>query len=483
MSSYILDYDEKKRVGTITSTNLDLVREHFSVEDQGAKFARRQRGYFIPTRKFVITPSGRFETGLTLDIYKKILEVDPDGTVQLTEKLKSNIKPGTKEPFEVNNTSDLPLRDYQSQVVEKSMKYGRGINMVATAGGKTLIMNTLITTLRKNNIAKTVVVILPTQLAKQTYDEFLSYNCDYSVTWWTGEHDPDRSSDVIIAGNKILLSEQQDVSWLFDADVLIVDEVHTLRRNNKINKIIKKFKTNKRFGFTGTLPEDVIDQWTIKGLIGPVIYEKTGHELRSENYITQAITNIIQVKYKNTPDYKPLSSPTDNYVKEVDFIINSDFRNKLISKIADKCDNNVLILVDRLQHGENLVKYITSISSKKVHYIKGEVESVEREQVKAIMEKNADVICIAISSIFSTGINIKNLHYIIFAAGGKAKVRIIQSIGRGLRLHESKDKLVIYDIFDDLRYGRKHYTKRVALYEKEKITYKVKELAEKQSNN
>ena len=88
------------------------------------------------------------------------------------------------------------------------------------------------------------------------------------------------------------------------------------------------------------------------------------------------------------------------------------------------------------------------------------------------MEINNNIICVAISKIFSTGISINNLHYIVFASAGKAKIKILQSIGRGLRLHPLKNKVYIFDIADNLRYGRKHLTDRIKLYEEEKIQFK-----------
>lgn len=477
MSAYILDYDVKKKVGIVKSTNLDLIREHFSVEDPGAKFVRTARKFFIPTRKFAITPTGRFETGLATDIYKKILQIDPTSSVQITSLLKDQISFGKNvSTADIVKPSHLALRDYQEQVVQTCMLRGRGIAIVATAGGKTLIMSTLISTLRKEISKNKIVVITPTQLTKQTYDEFNSYNNDWKCTWWTGEHDPDTSSEVIVAGSKILLSEKQDITWLFDADALIIDEVHTLRYGNSINKIIKKFPTKYRIGFTGTLPENILDQWCIKGLIGPVIYEKTSHDLRQQQYISQAVIQVIQINYKQLPDYSDRTKITAQYTSELDFIIHNTYRNEIIKKISHKCNNNVLILVDRLEHGDILYHTLKALEDKLIYFIKGDVEQQEREKIKQLMEQSSNVICIAISAIFSTGINIKNLHYIIFAAGGKAKIRIIQSIGRGLRLHENKKQLVVFDMFDNLKYGEKHWLKRKILYEKEKINYNIKQV-------
>ena len=97
------------------------------------------------------------------------------------------------------------------------------------------------------------------------------------------------------------------------------------------------------------------------------------------------------------------------------------------------------------------------------------------------MEKRKNIVVVAISKIFSTGINIKNLHYIIFAGGGKAKIKIVQSIGSGLRLHIDKEELIIFDIADNLRYGKRHIEQRLSLYDSEDIKYKFTQYYEQKT--
>lgn len=137
-------------------------------------------------------------------------------------------------------------------------------------------------------------------------------------------------------------------------------------------------------------------------------------------------------------------------------------------------------MVDRIAHGEILLNYLNNIEGKEVHFICGDVEIQERERVRSLMEERDNIICVAISKIFSTGVNIRNLHYIFFASIGKAKTKIIQSIGRSLRLHESKKQAVIFDIGDDMRYGNKHLQERINLYTSETIPYTIKHI--KQTN-
>jgi superfamily II DNA or RNA helicase len=299
----------------------------------------------------------------------------------------------------------------------------------------------------------------------------------FSVSKWTGDDDLDLNSNVIVSNLGILQSKNSNLDWLEDIDLLIVDEVHKIRKGNKVNDILKKIKTPYRFGFTGTMPEESLDQWNIIGKIGPIIYEKNSYDLRQDNYVSNAIIQIIKLLHKHHPR---TSEGGNAYREELEYLTTSKFRNELISKLAKKLNQNSLIMVDYIQHGEILFDIIQRMMpEKQCFFIRGEVEVEERNRVRQLMENNSNVVVVAISKIFSTGINIKNLHYIIFACGGKAKIKIVQSIGRGLRLHKDKSKLIIFDITDDLHYSAAHALKRQALYEKEHIPFTVKEIKEK----
>ena len=228
------------------------------------------------------------------------------------------------------------------------------------------------------------------------------------------------------------------------------------------------------------MPEDKLDQWNIIGKIGPIIYEKNSFQLRTEKFISNVIANVLELCYQNSPVIdKETVQPAEKYRKELEFLFSNSFRNNTIATLSNNAPNNVLILIDYIKHGENLFNVLTNICSrKKVFFIRGEVEIEDREKVRNLMENSNNVVCIAISKIFSTGVNIKNLHFIIFAGGGKAKVKTIQSIGRGLRLHDKKDKLYIIDIADQFTYGRRHQLKRQTLYDIERIPYQIKKIYE-----
>jgi len=139
-------------------------------------------------------------------------------------------------------------------------------------------------------------------------------------------------------------------------------------------------------------------------------------------------------------------------------------------------------MVDYIEHGEKLYSILKKNNpDKQVYFIRGDVDVKDRDKVKSVMENKKNVVCIAISKIFSTGINIKNLHYILFASGGKAKVKLIQSIGRGLRWHKDKKDVIIIDIADKLFYGNKHYVKRKAIYRDENIRYGIRSTKEEET--
>jgi len=236
------------------------------------------------------------------------------------------------------------------------------------------------------------------------------------------------------------------------------------------------------FGFTGSMPENIYDVWSINRIFGSVIYSKKSIELRQDKYISKVRVVGLELHYKHIPHFKrpSMSEPTAGYEEEITWLHTNEYRNSVIAKLINKLDTNTLILVDRIVHGEHMLEYLKTKTNKQVYFIQGSVEVEEREKMRQLMEETSGVVCIAISKIFSTGISIKNLHNIVFAAIGKARIKIIQSIGRSLRLHHTKQMATIFDIADVcLNYGYKHFEERKRLYNSENIPVVSTELVEK----
>ena len=472
------EYFPNKKQVRMVGDNFDDIREHFSVKNENAFFMKRFGRGFAPSRIYAITPTGLFEPGMFYDVMRFVYNTYPGTQFNIDDAVKKVCKP------QINNATvyeklNIELRDYQKDIVKEAIEVGRGIIKLGTGGGKTLTIASLLSSFytSKNQKMKCLLIVPDLGLVKQTFDDFIQYGVPFKITKWTGSIDPDLTSNVIIANMGVIQSRFGDEKWIEDVDMLVVDECHKLKKGNKICKVINKIKTFHKFGLTGTLPDSKIDEWNIVGKLGNVFYEKNSFELRAESYLTNAEIKVIQIKYASKPTHNPLQNDFRN---ELDFIYNSKFRNNIIKAVSEKCNNNVLILVNHIAHGDALFKHLeTTLTNRKVYFIRGEVEVDERAKVIREMENNNNVVCVAISAIFSTGVNIKNLHMIVFAAGGKSFIRTIQSIGRGLRLNPNKEKLTIIDLADQLEYSKSHAERRQEIYTQEKIQFKAGEIVEK----
>jgi superfamily II DNA or RNA helicase len=480
MVNVTFDYDSSRKKGIIVSDYLPNIREHFSVEDKQQVFKRRYAvGYRPQTRLYAITPQGRFEPRLVFSIIEFLQKQDIQFNVEVTDKFRDVITiPDLKNEI---TTLNLEPRDYQEESVLCALKNKSGVIILPTSAGKTLVIALLVRTIQEQHSVKTLILVPDIQLVAQTYSDFIEYGIpEEDITKWTGSTEPNKNAKIIISNAQILLSEKQDLSLLNDIGSLVIDEVHKLKYGNKINKVVDKIPALFRFGLTGTLPDNKIDQWNIFGKIGRIIYYKQSVDLREQNYISKVHVAALKLIYRNVPNFTVPSmvNPTAGYEEEITFLQTNSFRNSVITKLVNKADKNTLIMVDRIAHGEELLRVLQENTKKSVHFVHGGIDIEEREMIRKLMEEQDNVACIAISKIFSTGINIKNLHNIIFAAIGKARIKIIQSIGRSLRKHASKKRATIFDIWDNLRYGNSHTAERLSLYDREQIPYTITELTE-----
>lgn len=474
------DYDIEKGKAILSGKCLPEIREYFSIENPAAKF---NRSFFIPKRLYCIANTGHFDIGLVDEIKQVLTERGYKDTIEYSKALLDVLYPKLDKP--IIKRLSLELRDYQEDTVKKCMENGRGLAVLGTGAGKTLTIATLIENfyLYSKDLTnfKCLIIVPDLTLVNQTYSDFKDYKVSFTMTKWTGSIKPDFNSNVIIANIDILRNKIDEQSWIKDVNLLIIDEAHKMGKGNKSSKLIDKIKTPNKFGFTGTLPTDNLNKWNVIGKIGAVLIKKSSYELREEKFLTNVNIKIFNLLYKDRP-IKTINSgnPTDNYRNELQFLSYNPFRNKIIQAACSKFGNNILILINNIDHGQHLFDLLSKeLSNKKVYFIRGEVNVDERDKVKKIMENNNDVVCIAVSAIFSTGVNIKNIHMIIFAAGGKSFIRTVQSIGRGLRLNENKDELTIIDIADVLEYGIEHSEKRKEIYKEEKITFNQYTIQEK----
>jgi superfamily II DNA or RNA helicase len=314
----LFEYNKNKGLGILKTEHLSEIREHFSTPNEGARFAR-MRGRFIPSRTYAITPTGQFDPCMFYEIIKFLVknEYCQQSDIKTSSEFASQIIPSHiyKNNISFTNTPydnmSLKLRDYQKEIVYQCLDKGRGVTVLATAGGKTLIMASLLSNFfMLNNQFKCLLIVPDLGLVNQTFNDFAQYGVPFFFNKWTGSDKLNANANVVIANLGIILSEKSDLSWLEGINVLVFDEIHKARRGNQINKILKQLNTPIRFGFTGTMPEDKLDQWNIIGKIGPIIYEKSSFELRKENFVTSVLCNILEISYNDKPKYVETLNPT-----------------------------------------------------------------------------------------------------------------------------------------------------------------------------
>jgi len=476
----LFDFDTVARKPKIVSENLNEIRELFSVEDKAQAFIRRRMNRNIPVRKYAITNKGYFDIPFYEELYTQIQLKFPSVQLRASQSFLDNSK------LEKISNSPIPLeglvpRDYQLESATLALQKGRGVIVLPTSAGKTLVVSLIANTTLIEKDYNILILVPNIQLVTQTYKDLIEYGLEESlISKWTGNHEF-KGTKIVIANNQILLSEKQDISVLNKFQCVIVDEVHSLATAANISKLVKSLKCKHIFGLTGSLPEGKFDIWTINRIFGSIIYQLKSIDLRKEHYISNVRVVSLEIEYKNVPEFEraSMSNPTAEYEDETTWLQTNEYRNSIISKLNNRLETNTLILVDRIAHGEHLLEYLKLHTTKQVYFVRGSLEVEEREKIKQIMETDYNVVCIAISKIFSTGISIKNLHNIIFAAIGKARIKIIQSIGRSLRLHHTKEMATIFDIADvSLTYGFKHFEERKRLYESEKIPLITTKLVE-----
>jgi superfamily II DNA or RNA helicase len=350
---------------------------------------------------------------------------------------------------------------YQDDCIKAGLHYRRGIIRSATASGKSLIISYIIKTLFENKVCKKALIIVPTiSLVEQFYSDMIEYG--YFKDKMLGRvYEKYKEFD-----KRVVISTWQTLSknhmFLPEFDIVICDETHGAKAY-EVKKILEKTTlASYRLGFTGTLPDPKVDNWNVKSYLGPVIREYGAGQLGEEGFISKANIIVIDIKYQN--EYKG----TYDEVKEQ--IFKNPFRLNVMREITNYVKGNVLFLVGMVEReGAMLKEYLEKNSEEKeIVFLHGASKVEEREYWRKECEVRNNVVLIATYGIFQQGINIPSLKYIVLASPYKSKIRVLQSIGRGLRTHENKkDGAYIFDIFDDCKYLYDHGIKRERHYHKE----------------
>ena len=453
--------------------------DYFTFDVPGAKFMPQYRNkYWDGKIRLFSNHTGEIYVGL-LD---KLIQFCEDHNY--TYEFKDNEYYGL--PFQTNDLisregvkdymysicKHVP-RDYQIEGVYDALKHNRKLLISPTASGKSLMIYSIVRYYVEKK--QSILIVVPTtSLVEQMYKDFEDYGWDvgsFSHKIYAGKERETNSQVIITTWQSIYKLPRK---YFERFSVVIGDEAHQFKSKSLISIMTKLSDAKYRFGFTGTLDGTQTHKWVLEGLFGPSYKIIKTDELMKKGHLATLDINVLLLKHS--------PNKFETFEDEVQYIIGHEKRNRFICNLALDLKGNTLILFARVEaHGQPLYEMINNkkIDNRNVFFIHGGVDTEDREKVRAITEKESNAIIVASYGTFSTGINIKNLHNIIFASPSKSRIRNLQSIGRVLRKGDKKVKATLYDIADDIRYkSRKNYTlnhliERIKIYNEENFNYDI----------
>ena len=455
------------------------LRDHFTFEVEGAKFMPqyRKRNWNGEIHLFDLRTK-RIYIGLLDKIISFCERRD------YTYKFVDNEYYGA--PFEINEGISKQgvkdymgaickhkPRDYQVQGVYDALRHNRKLLISPTASGKSLMIYSLVRYYVDKG-EKILLVVPTTSLVEQMYKDFQDYGWNsesYCHRIYAGKEKTNEFPVTITTWQSV---HKLDRSFFTDYDVIIGDEAHLFKSKSLVSIMTKLEHAKYRYGFTGTLDGTQTHKWVLEGLFGPTYKVTRTDDLMKEGHLSKLDIQCLVLKH---PPQK-----FETYQDEIEYLISHEQRNKFITNLTLDLKGNTLILYSRVEtHGAILYEKINNNkqSDRKVFFVHGGVDADERELIREITERENNAIIVASYGTFSTGINIRNLHNVIFASPSKSRVRNLQSIGRVLRKGTNKIKAILYDISDDCTYNsRKNYTlnhliERIKIYNEENFNYEI----------
>jgi superfamily II DNA or RNA helicase len=364
-------------------------------------------------------------------------------------------------------------RNYQIDAVYDALRYNRKLLISPTASGKSLMIYSVVRYYAEKN-KKILLVVPTTSLVEQMFKDFQDYGWDaenYCHRIYAGKEKTNENPVTITTWQSIYKLKRP---FFKDFEVVIGDEAHLFKSKSLISIMTKMDAAKYRFGFTGTLDGTQTHKWVLEGLFGPSYKVTQTKELIDKGHLSKLQIHILILKHK--------PQKFEVYEEELQHIITHQKRNNFIKNLVIDLKGNTLVLFSRVEtHGQPLYELINNSiqNDRKVFYVHGGVDAEERERIREITETEKNAIIVASYGTFSTGINIKNLHNVIFASPSKSRIRNLQSIGRVLRKGDSKTQAVLYDIADDITHlSRRNYTlnhliERIKIYNEEKFNYEI----------
>jgi superfamily II DNA or RNA helicase len=401
-------------------------------------------------------------------------KIQLDSNVSLTENF--SLIEAEKFIENLNLPKQLEKRDYQVSSFVHAVRNKRVLLLSPTSSGKSFILYLILRYIQQDH-KKGLLIVPRTSLAEQMYSDFASYGYDsekYCHRQYAGK---EKTTDKFLTITTWQSIYKNPPEYFEQFDFVLGDEAHEFKAKSLTTIMSSLINTSYRIGCTGTLDGTHTHKLVLEGLFGPVLSVTTTKELMDNKHVADFSIKCLILKY---PEETCKMARKWNYNEEIDYIVTNPYRNTFIKNLVLSLKGNSLVLFNLVEkHGRQLFRMIEEEKGKrKVFFVYGGTDVDVRESIRAITEKENDAIIVASYGTFSTGINIRNLHNVIFASPSKSRVRNLQSIGRGLRKGDNKTEAVLYDISDDFRTGKftnftlKHFVERVNIYDSEKFKYK-----------
>jgi superfamily II DNA or RNA helicase len=459
--------------------------EYFATRVPGFQFhpkfkARIWDGYY----RFYTSYRGTLPLGLLYLARKFVIDNGYTSNVDdvLAAQVDSSLSHEQAKQFisTVKLNPQFVVRDYQLESISSSLRFRRGIILSPTGSGKSLVIYLIIRYLLDVKHQRVLLIVPNISLVEQMWSDFEEY----------GWKERDKRSSILYSGKEMQTKELLISTWqsvykrppeFFESfGALLLDECHTVAKSVSIAELCKKcVNANYRVGFTGTLPPERIDHLTVQSYLGPQLFSSTSSEMIDKGILSQAVVASLILRY---PEHIVEEMKRTSYEEEEQFVTSTPLRMQVFDFIFSHTPKgeNFLVLCQKIEHLKAIEKYLeTKLSDEySLYVIYGEVSAKEREAIRKLTDERSNVIIIGTHATMSTGINIKRLHNVIFASSYKSKVKVLQSVGRGLRLHSSKERLILWDVVDDLSWmstrGTKkrnyllhHFSERVRFYKEQ----------------
>jgi superfamily II DNA or RNA helicase len=402
------------------------------------------------------------------------------------EEYDNEISLKESEEFISSLKQENEARDYQILGFAKAIRKKRLLLLSPTSSGKSKIIYDIIRKLQTHKEIKKGLVIVPTvQLVEQLYKDFENYSRNNG--WNTNDYVHKVYQGKIKQTDKLVtITTWQSIytmpeEWFKQFDFVFGDEVHTFKAKSLTYIMNSLVNAEYRIGLTGTLDGTLTHKLALEGLFGPVTVLTTLKELMDKKYVSELNIRALVLKHpKSVCDV----AKKWKYQDEIEYLMQCEPRNEFIKNLALSLNGNTLVLYRYIEkHGEILHKLIKENlpDTKNLHFVNGKTDVEIREEIRNIISKSDNNIFVASLGTSSTGLNMPNLHNMIYASPFKGKIQNLQSLGRGIRLGKSggKNEHTLYDIGDDLRssakenFALKHFAIRMQTYVSEKLKYKV----------